>query len=77
MREHRAAVIAGRLCGVLHPGLEDPLERRTVIYASSVSRRDLARRRARMRHGFLPRPASFAVVGLLAAAAVVVERLFG
>ena len=53
------------------------MERRTVIYSSSVSRRDLARRRARMRHGFLPRPASFVVVGLLAAAAVVVERLLG
>jgi hypothetical protein len=53
------------------------MEQRPGIYASSVSRRDIARRRARMRHSFLPRPGSFVVVGLLAAAAVAVERLLG
>jgi hypothetical protein len=53
------------------------LERRTVIYASSVSRRDLARRRARMRHPLLRRPGSWIAIGLLAVVAVVAERLLG
>jgi hypothetical protein len=46
------------------------------IYASSLSRRDLARRRARMRPPLLFRAASYAVAGaLVALVAVVAERL--
>jgi hypothetical protein len=53
------------------------LERPIRIYASSMSRRDLARRRARMRHSLLPRAGNWIAVGLLAVGAVVVERLLG
>jgi hypothetical protein len=52
------------------------LDRPPGIYASSLSRRDLARRRARMRSSFLPRAGSLTraavVIGL---AIVIAERL--
>jgi hypothetical protein len=52
------------------------MERPTGIYASSLSRRDLARRRARLRPPLLFRAGSYAVAGaLVALAAVVAERL--
>jgi hypothetical protein len=52
------------------------MDRPPGIYASSLSRRDLARRRARMRPPLLFRAASYAVAGaLVALVAVVAERL--
>jgi hypothetical protein len=52
------------------------MERPPGIYASSLSRRDLARRRARMRPPLLLRAGSYAVAGaLVALVAVVAERL--
>ena len=43
------------------------MERPPGIYASSLSRRDLARRRARMRPPLALRPGSYAVAGALVA----------
>ena len=52
------------------------MERPPGIYASSLSRRDLARRRARMRPPLVLRFGSYAVAGaLVALVAVVAERL--
>ena len=52
------------------------MERPPGIYASSLSRRDLARRRARMRPPLLLRVGSYAVAGaFVALVAVVAERL--
>ena len=52
------------------------MERPPGIYASSLSRRDLARRRARMRPPRVLRAGSYAVAGaLVALVAVVAERL--
>jgi hypothetical protein len=52
------------------------MERPPGIYASSLSRRDLARRRARMRPPLLLRAGGYAVAGaLVALVAVVAERL--
>jgi hypothetical protein len=52
------------------------MERPPGIYASSLSRRDLARRRARMRPPLVLRAGSYAVAGtLVALVAVVAERL--
>jgi hypothetical protein len=52
------------------------MERPPGIYASSLSRRDLARRRARMRPPLAWRAGGYAVAGaLLALVAVVAERL--
>jgi hypothetical protein len=66
------------MCGVLHPNLEGPLERPLGIYASSLTRRGLARRRARMRHPVLYRVGNLVAVGaVLALGATVVERLLG
>jgi hypothetical protein len=54
------------------------LERPIGIYASSLSRRDLARRRARMRPPRAQRAGSWAAAGaLLALAGVLAERLVG
>jgi hypothetical protein len=52
------------------------MERPPGIYASSLSRRDLARRRARMRPPLALRAGSYAVAGaLVALVAVLAERL--
>jgi hypothetical protein len=52
------------------------MERPPGIYASSLSRRDLARRRARMRPPLVLRAGSYAVAGVLVAlVAVLAERL--
>jgi hypothetical protein len=52
------------------------MERPPGIYASSLSRRDLARRRARLRSPLLLRVGGYAAAGVLVAVvAVVVERL--
>jgi hypothetical protein len=52
------------------------MERPPGIYASSLSRRDLARRRARMRPPLMLRADSYAVAGaLVALVGVVAERL--
>jgi hypothetical protein len=52
------------------------MERPPGIYASSLSRRDLARRRARMRSPLMLRLGGYATAGLLVAVvAVVAERL--
>jgi hypothetical protein len=52
------------------------MERPPGIYASSLSRRDLARRRARMRPPLVLRAGGCAVAGaLVALVAVVAERL--
>ena len=53
------------------------MERPPGIYASSLSRRGLARRRARMRPPLLMRASSYAVAGAIVLAAVVAERLVG
>jgi hypothetical protein len=54
------------------------LERPIGIYASSLSRRGLARRRARMRPPLVQRAASWVAGGaLLAVAALLAERLVG
>ena len=54
------------------------LQRPTGIYASSLSRRDLARRRARMRPPLVQRAASWVAAGaLLGVAALLAERLVG
>jgi hypothetical protein len=54
------------------------LERPIGIYASSLSRRDLARRRARMRPPLAQRAGSWVAGGaLLALAALLAERLVG
>lgn len=51
------------------------MQRPTGIYASSLSRRDLARRRARLRPPLVLRPGSYAVAGaLVALVAVLAER---
>lgn len=51
------------------------MERPTPIYASSLTRRGLARRRARLRHG--PRLAWAGNVAMIALAVAVAERLLG
>jgi hypothetical protein len=51
------------------------MERPPGIYASSLSRRDLARRRARMRPPVVLRASSYAVAGAVVLVAVVTERL--
>ena len=54
------------------------MQRPTGIYASSLSRRDLARRRARMRPPRAQRPGSWLAAGTLVALAVLLaERLVG
>ena len=54
------------------------MERPTGIYASSLSRRGLARRRARMRPPLVQRAGSWAAAGaVVALAAVLAERLLG
>jgi hypothetical protein len=54
------------------------LERPIGIYASSLSRRDLARRRARMRHSLLARAGNWVACGaLLALGVMVAERVVG
>jgi len=54
------------------------MERPPGIYASSLSRRDLARRRARMRPPLAYRASSYAAAGaLVALVAVLAERLMG
>jgi hypothetical protein len=54
------------------------LERPKGIYASSLSRRDLARRRARMRHSLVVRAGNWVAAGaLLALVAAVAQRLVG
>jgi hypothetical protein len=54
------------------------LERPIGIYASSLSRRDLARRRARMRHSLLVRAGNWVAAGaLLALGATIAQRLLG
>jgi hypothetical protein len=53
------------------------MDRPPGIYASSLSRRDLARRRARMRPPLLLRASSYGVVAALLAVGVVAERLAG
>jgi hypothetical protein len=51
------------------------MERPRGIYASSLSRRDLARRRARLRPPLVLRASSYAVAGaLVTLVAVVAER---
>jgi hypothetical protein len=52
------------------------MERPRGIYASSLSRRDLARRRARLRPPLFFRASSYAAAGVLVAVvAVLAERL--
>jgi hypothetical protein len=52
------------------------MDRRPGIYASSLSRRDLARRRARLRPPLAFRAGGYAAAGaLVALAAVLAERL--
>ena len=51
------------------------MEPRTAIYASTLTRRGLARRRARLRHG--PRLAWAANLAIVALGAAVAERLLG
>jgi hypothetical protein len=54
------------------------LERPIGIYASSLSRRGLARRRARMRHSLLFRAGNWvAAAALLALGVTIAERLLG
>ena len=54
------------------------LQRPLGIYASSLSRRDLARRRARLRPPLLARTGTWVVTGaLLGLAALLAERLVG
>jgi hypothetical protein len=54
------------------------LQRPLGIYASSLSRRDLARRRARLRPPLLARTGTWVTSGaLLAVAALLTERLAG
>ena len=54
------------------------MERPIGIYASSLSRRDLARRRARMRPPLVQRAGSWVAAGtLLALAGLLAERLVG
>jgi hypothetical protein len=54
------------------------MDRPPGIYASSLSRRDLARRRARLRPPLLARTGTWAASGaILALAAVLAERLVG
>jgi hypothetical protein len=54
------------------------LERPIGIYASSLSRRGLARRRARMRHSLLARLGNWiAAIALIALAVTVAQRLLG
>ena len=54
------------------------MERPIGIYASSLSRRGLARRRARMRPPLVQRAGSWIVAGgLLALGALLAERLVG
>lgn len=45
------------------------------IYSSSITRRQLARRRARLRPPLLLRPWTWTAVGALAVAATLAERL--
>ena len=75
MREHRRGGLTRRLRGgsILRRGA---LQRPTGIYASSLSRRDLARRRARLRPPLLARTGTWVASGaVVALAAVLAERL--
>jgi hypothetical protein len=75
MREHRRGALTRRMDGasILRGGA---LQRPTGIYASSLSRRDLARRRARLRPPLLARTGTWVTSGaVLALAAVLAERL--
>jgi hypothetical protein len=77
MRQHRRGGLTRRGCGgsILHGGA---LQRPTGIYASSLSRRDLARRRARLRPPLLARTGTWvASATFVALAAVLAERLVG
>jgi hypothetical protein len=51
------------------------MDRPPGIYASSLSRRDLARRRARMRPPLLFRASSYAAAAFVGVVAVLAERL--
>jgi hypothetical protein len=77
MREHRAGGLTRRRRGgsIFRGGA---LQRPTGIYASSLSRRDLARRRARLRPPLLARSGTWVASGaILALTAVLTERLVG
>jgi hypothetical protein len=77
MREHRGGGLTRRQRGasILRGGA---LQRPTGIYASSLSRRDLARRRARLRPPLLARTGTWVMSGaILALVAVLGERLVG
>jgi hypothetical protein len=77
MREHRGGGLTRRMHGgsILRGGA---LQRPTGIYASSLSRRDLARRRARLRPRLLARTGTWVMSGaILALAAVLGDRLVG
>jgi hypothetical protein len=75
MREHRDGGLTGRTRGgSILPG--GALQRPTGIYASSLSRRDLARRRARLRPPILARTGTWVAFGaVVAVATVLAERL--
>jgi hypothetical protein len=75
MREHRRGGLraACAACSILRGGA---LQRPTGIYASSLSRRDLARRRARLRPPLLARTGTWLTsAALVAVAALLAERL--
>jgi hypothetical protein len=75
MREHRCDGLraAGWACCIPRGGA---LERPIGIYASSLSRRDLARRRARLRPPLLARTGTWLTsTTLVAVAALLAERL--
>jgi len=77
MREHRGGGLTRCMRGasILRGGA---LQRPTGIYASSLSRRDLARRRARLRPPLLARTGTWVMSGaILALAAVLAERRVG
>jgi hypothetical protein len=75
MREHRRGGLTRRMHGAsIRRG--GALQRPTGIYASSLSRRDLARRRARLRPPLLARAGTWVTSGaVLALAAVLADRL--
>jgi hypothetical protein len=75
MREHRRGGLTRGMHGasILRGGA---LQRPNGIYASSLSRRDLARRRARLRAPLLARAGTWVGTGaILALVAVLAERL--
>jgi hypothetical protein len=74
MREHRLGGLTRRERGGSIP-CGGALQRPTGIYASSLSRRDLARRRARLRPPILARTGTWVASGaFVALAAVLAER---